>query len=343
MSKALDRFLERGTITAPDREVPRADVDRLFRNYGRFSLAFKTTQANQLKTFGDRAGYVAYAQKSGRTIALGDPVAAAADAPAFVGAFIERFGNPAFVQVSATTTAFLAGFGYRATVIGVDSAIRLPHRSFAGKANEHIRYATNVLNKKGFRINDTPWSPVTRAMIETVSAEWRKGRPLKKREMAFLNRGLDDFDDPAQRVLVLHAPEGALAAFIVFDPLYENGSLVGYVIAMNRRLATAPTYADLALTRHPVDTFRAEGLQELRLGLSPLVPFANQHRPGRLIKGIFALARRSDLVNRNYLNTQGIAVFKRRFHSVEEPLFFCARAGTGVLDLIAALRLSKLL
>jgi len=61
------------------------------------------------------------------------------------------------------------------------------------------------------------------------------------------------------------------------------------------------------------------------------------------VAGLFCFARRSGWANRRIFNFTGNIAFKRRFRGREEPLFMATAPGRGLLDLIATLRISRLI
>lgn len=347
--RAIDRALE-GRAPAPAADLGEAERLAFARRHGDFSLAYATTKPTGAKgrvathAFATDKGYIAYGRKMGTVAALGDPVAAPEDRPTLIRAFLAAFGEPVFVQASEGTAKVLAAEGYRLTPFGVDTLLHLPSYTFDGKEKDGIRYASNWLRKRGFTIAEEPWSEAARAAVDAVSAEWRLSRVAQRREMQFLNRGLPAAEEPDLRLFLLRDKEGKAVAFLMFDPLHRDGRRVGYVTALKRRLPEAGTYAELGLTRHAIDVFKREGLEEVRLGLSPLAPAEADGFRGHPLLGLaFRRLYASGLINRRIFNLQGQAQFKKRFHGREEPLYFASRKGLALAQVLAVLRLSKLL
>src|SRR5262245_44871405 len=296
--KLIDAWLERRHIFVPDAEVSAAERIRLARLYGGFSLAHATLNPDAVSSFGGAGGYIAYSQKMGYAFALGDPLAAPTDRPGLIRRFIERFGEPWFVQISEPVAATLAQENYWITSLGFDTVLPLDSYSFAGKEKEGIRHASNWLARRGYVIEERTWSDDTAAMLAAISQEWRGSRIVKGREMGFINRAFRAEADPGERVFVLFDAAGRAVAFIIFDPLYAGGKLIGYVTALKRRLAEAGGYAELGLMRRAVETFQHEGLREVRLGLSPLAPAAPPaFRDSALLRTLFRHLYRSRVIN----------------------------------------------
>jgi lysylphosphatidylglycerol synthetase-like protein (DUF2156 family) len=345
MRKLVDPILERRSRAAPERELDPVLATALVKSYGDFALAHKTVDAEELHTFGDSGGYIAYAQKMGATLALGDPVAPGGEAERLIDEFIGAFGKPAFVQVSGGTAGILAQRGWHLTPLGVDTVLDLATYDFTGGEKEGLRQSANWIRRKGFTVTERNFGSDAKAMMADISKDWRADRPAARREMRFLNRAATSLETPDSRYFFLDDPSGEPVAFIVFDPLWRDGTPAGYVTAIKRRRQRAAAgHAEIGTMVHAIEKFKAEGRRMLRLGLSPLAVEDSEARSGSLVvAATFCFARRSGWANRNIFNTSGNVAFKRRFRGREEPLFLGTAPGRGLLDLIATLRLSRLI
>src|SRR5690606_38166257 len=125
---------------------------------------------------------------------------------------------------------------YRVTRLGYDTALDLQTYDFAGPSKERIRYAANWLAKHGYRIVEAHELPGSGEALAALSARWRDTRTVKRREMAFMNRPFPTEPDPLMRRFVLVSPEGVAIALLYFDPVFEDGEIVGYVAVFKRRL-----------------------------------------------------------------------------------------------------------
>jgi hypothetical protein len=66
------------------------------------------------------------------------------------------------------------------------------------------------------------------------------------------------------------ARDGKLVAFSFFDPIYQDGQVVGYSTSFKRRLPESDPFICTAILQSAIDTFRQEGRKWLHLGLSPM-------------------------------------------------------------------------
>jgi lysylphosphatidylglycerol synthetase-like protein (DUF2156 family) len=341
LRRHIDRFLDE---RAP--KVPLASLDlqqrlALLARHGDFSLAYSTATQPGTSYFGDAGGYIAFHTKMGRHFALADPVADPAAAASYVRRFVEAAGRPWFVQVGERTARTLSGLGYQVGRLGVDTSLPLPAHDFSGRRNETVRYSERWLGRNGYVLKEDDGVRASSADVERLSVEWRAGRIVRRREMAFLNRAFSAVPGEGMRRFVLLDPDGGLVALLDFDPLHRDGEVIGYTTAFKRKLAGATAHAEIGLTKFAVDRFRAEGRQVVTLGLSPLAGIGpSGFAESAFWRGAFRRAFESGLVNRNRFNLKGQAAFKRRFHGIEEPVYI-AFPKAGPVDMLALLRLLK--
>lgn len=341
LRKSIDRFLDDRAAAVPRATLPLAKRLEMLAQHGDFSLAYSTATQPLLSYFGDENGYVAFQTMMGRHYALADPVVGDADRAALICRFVEIADSPWFVQIGEATAKVLSGLGYQVSRIGYDTRLPLPAHDFSGKPNETVRYSERWLVKKGFTLAEDTGGLADADEVRRLSDEWRAGRIVARREMAFLNRPFPILPGPGMRRFVLLDPDGKLTALLDFDPISKDGKVTGYTTAFKRKLAGATPHAEIGLTKFAVDQFRKEGISAVTLGLSPLADMAPSGFPESTFwRGAFSKAFDSGLVNRHRFNLKGQAAFKRRFHGVEEPAYIAFKRGTAS-GMLALLRLLK--
>jgi len=342
--KFIDVWLERG-----GKGIPAAPLDEearlaLFRNYGDFSLAFSTAVQKGLEHFGNEQGYIAYGRKMGSVIALGDPVVGREDRATLIDSFVEAANSPCFAEIGSETAGYLAAKGYRIAMMGIDSVLDLATYDFSGTRKETVRYSERWLERKGYRITEAESMPGAEEMIEDLSRRWRSSRIVDSREMTFLNRPLNVNGDPMMRRFLLIEPDGRVGCLLYFDPICRGGEVVGYMTAFKRKVPETTSHAEIGLTKHAVDLFKAEGRERVMLGLSPFCDVVASGFPeSRAFRVMLQQLYRSDRINRKVFNMQGLAAFKRRFHGKEEPRYFAWRVGSPFIHFVSMMRLSKAL
>lgn len=341
LRKTFDAYLDGRAAPVPRMELAPEARLRLVRSHGDFSLAYSTAVQGGLSYFGDDEGYIAFATKMGRHFVLGDPVAPAAARADYIRRFVAAAGDPWFVQVGRQTAQALAGFGYQVNHAGIDTRLVLATHDFSGTRNETVRYSERWLFKRGYAIVEDDGDTASRAHVESLSAQWRAERIVKRREMTFLNRPFKAGLGDAMRRFMLLDPDGRAVALLDFDPMFRDGEILGYTTAFKRKFADTTPHAEIGLTKFAVDRFRKEGHGQVTLGLSPLAGIEDTgFRESRFWRAMFERAYASRRVNSRIFNVQGQAAFKRRFHGEEEATFIAFRRGSP-FGMTALLRLCK--
>ncbi len=300
---------------------------RLLQNFGDFSLAYSTAVQPLLKYHGDSAGYLAWRQRWGVACVLGDPVTAEDQQRSLLESFVDQQRHPVFCQVSSTTARHLADLGFWVNECGVDTRLGLDEYTLAGKEKEWLRYAANWVQRRGYQVVEADFDTVDAMEVESVSEAWRKTRTVKKKEVRFLNRPIVLEQETDVRRFFLFNPEGRMDAFVFFDPLYRDGRIVGYVTAFKRRHPECTQYGEQAIMKVAIEQFKAEGVPELRLGLSPFAWIEDgQFTSSRFVSKVFRSLYHSKIINRRAYHLVGHAEYKRRFRGNEEKLYFASRS-----------------
>lgn len=314
---------------------------RLCRQYGDFTLAYSTAVQEGLLHFGDERGYLAYGKKWSYAFVLGDPVAPQERWPSLIEEFLALHGKCVFVQASTDLGAILEQQGFFVNEMGVDTRLDLSQYDFDGKKKEWLRYAANWIESHDYTIAELRSDEVSREQVEDVSAEWKKGKTVKKREVGFLNRPVVYEDEPDVRKFYLRDRNGRVEAYLFFDPLYREGKVIGYCTCIKRRRPDAPTYAEAALMKDAIEKFHAEGCETLTLGLSPLAGVENKrfkHNP--FLHWSFRAGLKARWINRWIYPLANHARYKQRFRGTEEPTHYASQVVFNDLRIIAMLRLS---
>ncbi|MEM0949216.1 MAG: phosphatidylglycerol lysyltransferase domain-containing protein [Pseudomonadota bacterium] len=334
---ALKARLERRAISAPDYEVPNDLRWQHLRAYGDFPLAYPLVAERYLRSFGDQRGAIAYAQELGVTFALGDPICAPEHRCALLDDFVATFRAPVFVAAQAHTAEYLSQKGYQINHLGHDSVIYLPGHSFAGKTYKRVRYGTNWLTSLGGRIVENTEASVSAKDIKRLSESWLQSR-VTPQEVRFLSRRFSSKPEPDVRRFFALSENDDVIGISSFDPIYRDGSIIGYLASQKRRQAEGTAYLDLAMMRHAIDVFQAEGREAVYLGLSPMadVEPTGFPRESRWVRSALQRAHSSNWVNTRIYNSRGILEYKMRLRGRRIPLYVCMPdRGSGILRMVA--------
>ena len=311
-----------------DAAFPFAERFAALREHGDFTLAYNAAAQPGLRYFRHGGGFLAFRESGGTRFVLGDPVAAPAETPALLRAFLAESDRPVFCQVTDRSALTLQAEGLFLNDMGPDHRLDLPNYSFAGKKKEWLRYAENWCDRRDFRVaEEDDLDPEETA---AVTAAWRATRPSGEKDVTFLNRPTTGDPEPGVRQFSLRAPSrnganGELLAYFSFDPLYRGGEAVGYVTCLKRRRPEAPSLGEAAVMKHAIDIFKEEGRETLRLGLSPFADGKTlDYRENKLLAQTFRLAFEANWVNRGFYALENHSAYKRRFRGAEERTYFAS-------------------
>jgi len=318
---------------------------QLARRFGSFTIAYSTVCQPGLRYFGDANGFIGYGRKWGHEFALGDPVASSADAKRLISEFIKaNRKGPCFVNIGPESARVCEEHGYYVNQMGIDTWIDLPNYDFHGKEKEKLRYANNWLTRRGFYVEERSWSPSLVDAAMRLSKNWRATRPIKNREVGFLNRPICFTEEVGVRRFFLFDSKGRMQAFIFLDPIFQDGRIEGYVTVIKRRDPSAPAYSEIGIMKHCIEVLKQEDISTLRLGLSPLASLNDRtFRSNRLMHFWWNYGYRAKWVNRFFYNLQGHAAFKKRYRGEEYPVYFASPVLFNDFRIISLLRLAGVL
>jgi lysylphosphatidylglycerol synthetase-like protein (DUF2156 family) len=311
----------------------------LLRQHGSFTQAYSAATQADLQHFGDEKGFIAYKNVWGTAMVLSDPVAPTQ----MVGDLIDRFLNEnrdvAFWQISKPLALALAARGFRVNELGVETKLDLQSYTFDGQRKRNMRKAARRAAQQGFVIRECPLAALDIRRVQAISHAWRGMRTVRTREVTFLNRPVLFHAEPDVRWFFAFDRDGALAAFCVCDPIYENGAVIGYSAA-TRQLPDLNLMIGLALKRHAAETFQGEGRRWLTFGLSPAEGMGKLENLQRdwATRRIMRYCYNNWLFNRFIYPFQGHAAHKRQFDGTPEQTFLAFNIGVGVVRLIKLLR-----
>lgn len=296
----------------------------LMRRHGSFPQAYSATVQPELEHFGDERGFLAYKMVRGTAMVLGDPVAPHANAGDLIGRFLRRHRDAALWQVSRPVAEILAELGFFINELGTETRLDLAGYDFAGQRKRNLRKAVVRAAKLGYVTRECPLASVDLEEVKAVSHAWKRTRPLRRRETAFLSRPIVFGEELDVRRFFTFDRDGKLVAFAVFDPIYENGAIVGYSIATTRSLPNADLVLH-AVKRCAIETFQEEGKRWVFHGLSPFEGINDKDfatHENWLVRRAFRFAYSNSLFNRYVYSLRGLAQNKRQLGGVTEQTYY---------------------
>lgn len=298
----------------------------LLRQHGTHSQAFSATFQAGLEHFGDERGFLAYKTVGGTALVMSDPIAAPGNIPDLISRFLQQHPDACFWYLSPAVAKVLAARGFYVNSMGYDTSIDLTTYDFNGPKKKPLREGYNRMVKRGYVTRECTLAEVGIDKIKALSEAWRLTRPIRFKEVCFLNRPLVVAEEPDVRRFFTFDRSGKLVAFGFFEPVYEGGKVVGYTSQHNRHLPEADCMVHFAIKRVAIETFQKEGLKVLHLGLAPFADVledeelkASRHWLTALF---FNFAYKNSLVNRFVYSNKGIEAHRRVYRGVQRQNYY---------------------
>jgi lysylphosphatidylglycerol synthetase-like protein (DUF2156 family) len=266
-------------------------IDKL-KQYGRGSLAYSSLQAGMQYYMNDKLGYCAYVPLSDSedsVCVLADPICSKENLRAFLDAFLLEKKDPIFLHASHDTAEILNERGFSVNELGVETIIEIQKFTLSGNKRQALRQARNNAKRDNLVCREVLSSdPEMRKAFRKISEDWMKHKVMNDSEMQFIVRPIVYVDEIDVRKFVA-LKDDTVVGFIIFDPIYENGKVKGYIANhLRSNLDRSYSVVDFILLE-ALDIFKAEGKEELSLGLSPLakVDDSEEFRHSKLLSAHF--------------------------------------------------------
>jgi phosphatidylglycerol lysyltransferase len=306
----------------------------LVRQYGTFTLAYTAAFDEGLQYFGSDDGFLAYKLVGCTALVLADPVSPPENREELIRMFVQAKSDVCFCQVSPPTAKLLADIGFKVNGMGTDTRIELTNYK-----RRILRRAFKRVADNGYVIRECAAASIGIDEIKAVSERWRQTRTYKGREVGFLNRSILLGDEVDVRKFYAFDPGGNLVAFSFYDPIYQDGRVVGYSTSFKRRIPEADPLIGSAILQSAIDAFRQEGRKWLHLGLSPMADIDDKEfKHSTFISFNLGHAYRCPLFNRFIYPLQGHATHKRDFGGLAEQTYFAFNTGLALPRVLKLLR-----
>ncbi|MBI2421539.1 MAG: DUF2156 domain-containing protein [Candidatus Hydrogenedentes bacterium] len=315
----------------------------LVRAYGRFSLSYSILQPG-MEYFGEPGlGVIAYRRRMGQCTVLGDPVVSEELRLALIEVFLDRFPNALFMQVHRETGELLRPRGYHLTPVGVENEIQTSAFSLRGKQKADLRHYRNRALAGGVTVHEACDTRALRLELKPVSDSWLPMKSWFHHELEFLARPF--VLEPEPDVRIFTARIGARAVgFVVLDPIYESGKVMGYTVTILRHYPDAPEGTVDYINLCVLETLRNDGVALLSLGVSPfhhIDETAREEGPGAL--PVYLLYRMLRRFGDPIYHFRGLSFHKSRYRAAEAPVYTAVRGRLGLLPVYAASRACRML
>lgn len=304
-------------------------LDQL-KQHGIGSLAYSSLQPGMKYYMHENLGYVAFAQLTDSphsVCVLADPICSKENMAQFIDEFMKVKNDPVFLHISHDVAKVLSDRGFTINELGVETIIDVQEFNLVGNKKQQLRNARNGGKKDGLKVVEVnTFDNEMMKSFKAVSDGWLKEKVTADSEMEFIVRPMVYVDEiDVRKFVALKGDE--IVGFIIFDPMYEGGKVMGY-IANQLRASLQRTYSVVDfIILEALEKFKAEGIRELSLGLSPLakVDDTDEFKHSKLLKAHFKYS----FEKANYLyNFQSLARHKTMYRpgmpGAREEKVYCA-------------------
>ena len=307
------------------------------KKYGNHCMSFSGLQPGMHYYDIPDVGYIAYKNQWGISAVLADPVCKGTDRELLIREFLNTGENIEFVQISEDVADLLhEKFGYYCTQFGIEPVIDLQSWDIKGKKKQVLRTSINHAARQAIVFSEKE-DDIGQMQL---ASEWLRTRKVKDREISFLIRPMRmDFEEGVRKFYA--SLDGKLIGFIFFDPLYEDGNLVGYTPNISRFNPVFRQGIFYSLMVYAIERFKQEGVTFLHLGLCPLaVKGEDKSCESRAVKKLIRFLYE---YGNNIFSFKGLYFTKSRFCGTEHKTFCAHRSHVPLRSIITLFKLSHIM
>lgn len=260
--------------------IPTEELTMLLKRFGRTCMAYSSLQEGVQHFVVSGVGYISYATlpRVGPVgplpVALSDPVSCPTMYKRMTEEFLRAHPGAMFVQISREYADVLDKLGYSINNMGGETEIDVAKFTYSGHAKRGLRQPPQHAKKAGLTVIEVTTDADLehyRNELVRVSDEWEAARGTVGRKAWFINRRpvLTKVEPGVRRFAALH--NGSLVAWIFFDPMYQEGQVVGYYANITRHTSSAHTGTLGLIIKEAMEKFKKTepSVKVLSLGMSP--------------------------------------------------------------------------
>ena len=316
---------------------------RIVQRFGHHSLAYSMLQPGMRYWGSPTTGLAAYRKNLGQYTFLGDPACPPESRDTFLAALLTDFPRALFMQIRENTADSLRNLGHHITPVGVENDIDTATFNLRGRRMADLRHYRNKARAGHVSVKEVPDSVALRRALRPVSDAWLPHKSWIGRELEFLARPFTADPEPGVRIFT-GTIDGRLVAFVVLDPLYCDGRIIGFTVTILRHFRDIPEGTVDYIVLEAIAALATEGIPLLSLGVSPfhrLEALGARHGVGS--PAIFALYQLLRRWGNPIYHFQGLSFHKSRYRAREIPVFTASPGPFGLLPLYASARACRML
>ena len=293
---------------------------QLVQDWGDTSTSYMTLNpANQLFLTKQDRGFIAYRQRMGVALSLGDPVCAPELTKNCVEDFLQichqKHQTPTFFAIEKNHNIY-SELGLQGIQIAEDAYLNLDKLEFRGKNWQDVRTALNRAKREQIVLREFNPGQILSAdlisQLRLVSNEWLQCKRLP--QLGFTLGGLPTIEDPAVRTFYAQGADGTIHGLVSWLPMYGSR---GWALDLMRKRINAMNGIMEFLIAGSALQFQNEGFSRLGLGASPFAP-VQIDRPLKPLEKL--AAKTTPSLNRIY-GFNSLFTFKRKFQPDWKPLY----------------------
>lgn len=299
--------------------------------YGSGSLAYSSLQAGLKYHMHDELGYVSYvplsAREPGSVLVLSDPICHRDHLRALIDDFMTVRKDPIFIHINHSTACVLADLGFSVNELGIETVIEIQDFELTGNKKQQLRSARNRAKKDDIKVRELhSVDDAFMTALKAISDDWIAGKVASDQQMKFVVRPMVYVDEIDVRRFIA-IKDDKIVGFVIFDPMYENGEVIGYIANQLRSNYEGGFSVVDFIILEAMEVFKAEGKKDLSLGLSPMakVDDGQEFKHSKLLKAHF----KYNFERANYLyNFKNLARHKNQYRpdskGAREEKVYCA-------------------
>lgn len=293
---------------------------QILRKWGNTSTSYMTLNRGNRYFFEERGeAYLAYRERLGVVISIGDPVgppeATRRCIVEFIGFCQQKRRVPAFFAIEKDAD-FLAQLQMRNIQIAANPYLNLKTLQFKGKSWQDVRTALNRAKREGITIEQYDPHYTSKDVFDQlaqISKEWIHCKKLP--ELGFTLGDLSTIQDKAVRTFYAVNAAQEVQGFVSWLPIYGNQ---GWTLDLMRRRKEGAMQGIMEfLIASSALRFGEENYTWLNLGACP---FANIP-DGRELTRLERLTRHFTPLFNHFYSFNSLFTFKRKFQPEWKPLY----------------------
>lgn len=282
--------------------------------------------------FGEDGGFVMYGVAGRSWVALGDPVAASAQARAelawrFRAAAYREGGWPVFYQVTRDCLPLYVDLGLTILKLGENAYVPLEDFSLDGPGRRALRRGVRDATKAGCTFAVVP-ADATRTILpelKEVSDAWLASRRVREKGFSL---GRFDADYLSHFPVAVVRRGGRIVAF---SNIWTTAGRQELSVDLMRHLPGAPSGTMDFLFASLMLWAAGQGYTRFDLGMAPLSGFEAR----ALAPSWHRVARALSALGEHFYNFNGLRQYKEKFRPVWEPRYLAAPGGLHLPRVLA--------